>query len=193
MLTFKRQMMAAAIASALVFASSAVALTKAEIKAENDQIAAEFKSAKAQCESLEANAKDICLAEAKGANKVAKAEFEARQNDTPKTRYNVRVAKAEAEYDVAKEKCDDLAGNSKDVCLKDAKAALTTAKANAKKDIEVGDANREASEKIGEARKEATEEKRDANYDAAKARCDKYAGDTKDNCIAKAKAKFGVK
>jgi chromosome segregation ATPase len=193
MLTCKQQLMAAAIAGAFVFAGSALALTKAEIKAEDDQIAAQYKSAKAQCDSLKANAKDICVAEAKGANKVAKAEFALRQKDTPKARYTVRVAQAEAEYDVAKEKCDDLAGNPKDVCLKDAKAALTTAKANAKADIEVGDAKRNASEDIGAARKEAKEEKRDANYAAAKERCDKYAGDAKDSCIAKAKTKFGVK
>ena len=33
------------------------------------------------------------------------------------------MKKAEAEYEVAKERCDDLAGNAKDVCVKDAKAA----------------------------------------------------------------------
>jgi hypothetical protein len=33
---------------------------------------------------------------------------------------------------VAKEKCDDKAGNEKDVCVKEAKAALVRAKADAK-------------------------------------------------------------
>jgi hypothetical protein len=193
MMTFKQQLMAAVIAGAFAFAGSAIAMTKAEIKAENGRIAAEFKDAKAQCESLKANAKDICVAEAKGANTVAKAEFAARQKDTPKARYNVRVAKAEAEYGVAKEKCDDLAGNAKNVCVKDAKAALTTAKADAKADMEVGAAKSSAGEKIGEARKDAAEDKRDANYAAAKERCDKYAGDVKDRCITDAKARFGVK
>jgi hypothetical protein len=42
------------------------------------------------------------------------------------------MAKAEADYDVAKEKCDDQSGNAKDVCKKDAKAAFTSAKADAK-------------------------------------------------------------
>jgi hypothetical protein len=37
-------------------------------------------------------------------------------------------------YDVAKEKCDDLSGNAKDVCVKDAKAAQAKAKAEAKDD-----------------------------------------------------------
>ena len=42
------------------------------------------------------------------------------------------MKKAASEYDVAKERCDDLAGNAKDVCQKDAKASLEKAKANAK-------------------------------------------------------------
>ena len=188
-----RQLTALAIASAFLLAGNAAAMTKAETKAESDQIAAQFESAKTQCANLKGNAKDICLAEAKGTNRVAKAELDARQSDTSKARYNVRVAKAEAAYGVAKEKCDDLAGNAKDVCIKDAKAALTTAKADAKAGKEVNAATREADVKSTAARKEATEEKRDANYAAAKERCDKYAGDVKDRCIAEAKARFGVK
>jgi len=185
--------MAVAIASAFVLAGNAVAMSKTEIKTENDQIAAQYKSAKAQCDSLKANAKDICMAEATGANRVAKAELEAHKKDSPTTRYNVRVAKAEAAYAVANEKCDDLAGNAKDVCVKDAKAALTTAKTDAKADMKVGAANRGASETATAARKDASQEKRDANYAAAKERCDTYAGEAKDRCITDAKARFGVK
>jgi len=42
------------------------------------------------------------------------------------------MAKAAATYDTAKEKCDDLSANAKDVCVKDAKAAHTKAKDDAK-------------------------------------------------------------
>ena len=54
----------------------------------------------------------------------AKAEAEAAYANTPKARESARVAHAQASYDVAIEKCDDLAGNTKDVCVKEAKAAL---------------------------------------------------------------------
>ena len=37
---------------------------------------------------------------------------------------NCVMAKADATYEVAKERCDDLSGNAKDVCKKDAKAAF---------------------------------------------------------------------
>jgi hypothetical protein len=33
------------------------------------------------------------------------------------------MAKVDADYAVAKEKCDDFSGNAKDVCVKEAKAA----------------------------------------------------------------------
>ncbi len=192
-MTFTKHLMAAAIVSVFAYSGYANALSKAEIKTEGDAIAAQYKSAKAKCDGLKANAKDICMAEAKGAHDVSKAEFEVRQNDTPKTRNNVRVIKADADYGVAKEKCDDLAGNAKDVCVKDAKAMLVTAKADAKADLESGNAKRGANEKVSEARKDAAEDKRDANYAAAKVRCDKFTSDTKDRCIADAKVQFGVK
>jgi len=54
-------------------------MSKDEYKAGKDKIAAEYKSAKAGCDSLSANAKDVCIAEAKGKQKVAKAELEAQQ------------------------------------------------------------------------------------------------------------------
>ena len=133
------------------------------------------------------------MAEAKGAHSIAKAELEARQNNTPKAQYNVRVAKAEAAYAVAKEKWDDLAGNAKDVCVKDAQAVRTKAEADAKADLKITDVKSTAGEKIGEAREKAAEETQDANYAAAKERCDKYSGEVKENCIKDAKIKFGVK
>ena len=42
------------------------------------------------------------------------------------------MAKADATYEIAKERCDDLTGNAKDVCKKDAKTAFETTKADAK-------------------------------------------------------------
>ena len=56
-----------------------------------------------------------------GCKEVAKAELEAREENTTKHRYKLRMAQAEAVYDMTKEKCDDLAGNAKDVCINAAK------------------------------------------------------------------------
>lgn len=191
-MTFKRRLMALSVTGAFLFAGGAMAADKSVTRADEARIEADFKASKARCDDLNGNAKDVCVLQAKGAEKVAKAELAVRDEDSPKTRYNLLMARAEADYDVAKERCDDLAGNAKDVCVKDAKAAFATAKADAKAKREVGKAKSEANEEVKEAREDAAETKRDANYAAARERCDTYAGDMKDRCIADAKAKFGL-
>jgi len=97
------------IALALGFAFSAGAMaegmSKQDYKAGKDKISVEYKSAKAACSSLSGNPKDICVAEAKGKEKEkeAKAELEVGYKPTDKTHYQALVAKAEADYAVAKE------------------------------------------------------------------------------------------
>jgi hypothetical protein len=152
---------------------------------------AQYKSAKAACDALKGNAKDICVEEAKGKEKVAKAEANAAYENTPKARENLRLARADATYEVAKEKCDDLAGNAKDVCVKEAKATYVKAKADAKVDRVASDARQESAQKTASAQREATEDKRDAEYKVAVEKCDSLAGTAKDACVRDAKARYG--
>ena len=152
---------------------------------------AQYKVDKDACASLSGNAKDICVAEAKGKVTVAKAEAEAAYQHTPKARENARIAHAQANYAVAIEKCDDLAGNPKDVCVKEAKAALVKGKADAKVDRVAADTNKEAATTQAEARKDASADKREAEYKVAIEKCDALAGPTKDACISNAKARYG--
>ena len=98
----------------------------------------------------------------------------------PADQTKVLEAKAKSAYAVAKEKCDDKAGNDKKVCVQEAKAVETKALADAK-----------MSKQIGEAKKDASEEKRDADYKVAVEKCDALAGDAKAACVAAAKTKFG--
>lgn len=200
----KLNMNVISLAVSLVFSVGAMAqgMSKTDYNSSREKIAADYKSAKAACDSMSGNPKDICIAEGKAKEKIAKAELEANYKPTLKTRYQANVAKAEADYAVAKERCDDLAGNAKDVCVKEAKAAMTTAKADAKAQMKTSDANATAKEKSAEARskantqatdarKDATADKRDAEYATAKEKCDVYSGDAKDSCVAQAKARFG--
>jgi hypothetical protein len=163
-------------------------------KATHDQAVkdadAQYKAAKQTCSSLSGNAKDICLAEAKGKNSVAKADAEAAYKNTAKARENARVVHAQAIYDVAKEKCDDLAGNPKDVCVKEAKAALVKGKADAKVDRVASDTNREAATTQADARKDANVDKREAEYKVAIEKCDALAGAAKDACVSNAKTQY---
>jgi hypothetical protein len=152
---------------------------------------AQYKTAKATCDALAGNAKDICIEEAKGKEKVAKAEAEAAYDNTPRMREKARVARADAAYEVAKEKCDDLSGNPKDVCMKEAKATHVKALADAKVDRVAADERRAGSEKTVAARRDAAEDKRDADYSVAIEKCDALAGAAKDNCVRDAKVRFG--
>jgi hypothetical protein len=168
------------IAACALSCGSVLALSEGEYKASRDRIDADYKAESAGCDKLSGNAKDVCMAEAKGHRDVAKAELEANQKNTPKARAKVIEEKADAAYKVAKEKCDDLAGNAKDVCVADAKAQHEKAKATASEQ-----------RKVGEAQAETRADARDAEYKAAKERCDSYSGETKDRCVADLKARYG--
>jgi membrane-associated HD superfamily phosphohydrolase len=152
---------------------------------------AQYKSDKDLCASRGGNAKDICLEQAKARQAIAKADAEAAYKNTPKAIEEARVVRAEANYSIAKQRCDDLAGNAKDVCLKDANAALVAAKADAKVDRVATDSQQESAKKLAEARQEAAADWRDADYKAAVERCDALNGPAKDTCISDAKLRFG--
>jgi hypothetical protein len=129
----KQTFITLAIAACCGFAGSAgAAMSKDEYRAQKDRVEADYKASKERCKTLKDNAKDICTVEAKGNYKVAKAELEAQQEPSPRHDAKVKTEKAEAAYELAKEKCDDLSGNAKDVCKKDARAAFVSAKGDAK-------------------------------------------------------------
>lgn len=124
----------AALTLGLAFSSGVQAeeMSKESYKTSKDAIKAEYKAAKATCAPMSGNYKDICLAEVEGKKNVRLAELEASYKPTAKNRYEARVAKAEADYALAKEECDVKTGDAMDACVKEAKAAETAAKANAK-------------------------------------------------------------
>lgn len=152
---------------------------------------AQYKINKDACDSRSGNAKDICLAEAKGKEKVAKADAEAAYKATPKAREDARIARAEATHDVAKERCDDLSGNAKDVCVKEADAALVKVKADAKVDRVAADTKEDVAMKETEARQKAAADKRDADYKVAVEKCDALSGPAKNTCVSEAKMRYG--
>ena len=179
-------------------------LTKAEHSAAKDAIKINHKAAKKACDAFANNAKSICVEQANGDEKIARADLAERDEPTAKSHYKTRVARAEAEYDVAKQRCEDKAGNDKDVCVKEVKAAKVYALANAETQmktwkanataIEVkADANTKAKDTVATARRDAASDKRDADYAVAKEKCQAFAGATKELCVNQAKADFGQK
>jgi hypothetical protein len=79
----------------------------------------------------EGQRKDICMAEAKGANKVAKAELDAATRTPRRTAPTFKRRRPKPNTTFEGE-CDDMSGSAKTSCKKDAKAAFKAAKANAK-------------------------------------------------------------
>jgi hypothetical protein len=126
-----------AVALCFAFAGSAFAAdapNKDAQKLAKDKIEAQYKSDRKACDDMKGNAHEVCEAEAKGKQKVAKAELDAQNKPGPKADAKVKQVRADAEYDLAKAKCEDLKGNAKDACKKDAKVAHDGAKTQAKAD-----------------------------------------------------------
>ena len=116
--------------------NKATGISSDEYKREKDRVEADAKAAKANCKTMKDNAKDICEAEAKGKEKLAKKELDYRKNPNDKNRADVEKMKAEVAYEVAKEKCEDQKGAEAATCKKNAKSdkdkAMADAKANRK-------------------------------------------------------------
>ena len=132
------RVIAAAVAALAWPAAGHAGMTKAQYNIEKGRIGAEFESARLKCDSYGGNARDICLAEARGNLQVAMAELQERRTPSSRTRYKLRIAKAEAEFDVASEECDERASAAKEACLAEVREALARDKADARRDRKPG-------------------------------------------------------
>ena len=193
MTTLTRVLLTAAFATSLAASAQAAttSITKSQYDDAKARAEAAYKMERAKCDSLAGNAKDICVAEAKAQMMRSEAKAKAAYKNTRGAWYDQQVKNADADYLVAKEKCDELGGNDKDVCVKEAKAARTKAIADAKAQRKTADAQGEARKETNEARHDAAVDKRDADYKVELQRCDDLAGDAKDSCVQRAKRTFG--
>ncbi|MCC2970964.1 BON domain-containing protein [Massilia sp. IC2-476] len=93
------------------------------------KVEADHKAAKQKCDALKDE--DICEEQADVAR--AKAELAAvtKYDNTASNREAARRKLADAEYELAEEKCDAMKGNAKDSCMNNAKSVRTAALAAA--------------------------------------------------------------
>jgi hypothetical protein len=178
--TFVTILMAAATMGFSATSSAAINEAKTTYNAARDAAAAQYKEARARCDSLSRNPKNVCVEEAKLMQTRARAEAQARYRDTPKARINARKAIADAEFALAKTRCGNLVDNARNVCVREARATQIAA---------IADAN--ADGKVTAARTEARDEKREAEYKVELEKCDALAGAAKDACVSGAKLRFG--
>jgi len=193
MIRFTIAVFGAAFATFLAASADAATapITKTQYDDANARAEAAYKMERGKCDSLAGNAKDICVAEAKAEKVRSEAKAKAAYKNTRAAWYDQQIKNADADYLVAKEKCDDLGGNDKEVCVTKAKAARTKAIADAKAQRKTAEVQGEARKEVDEARHDAAEDKRDADYKVELQRCDDLAGDAKDSCIQRAKRTYG--
>ena len=123
----------ASVAGATIAAAPAAAQGKTDsagYRTAMQKIEADHKAAKQKCDALKDE--DVCEEQADVAR--ARAELAA-VNQYDKTPSNLEAARrklADAEYELAEEKCDMLKGNEKDSCQNNAKSVRTAALADAK-------------------------------------------------------------
>ena len=186
---------------AICFGATAAPLTKQEYKSAKADIQTKLKADKLACDAKSGNAKDVCVEEAIGGEKVSLSELKANYLPSTKHSYDLRVTKAKSAFGIAKVQCDAQAGNPKDVCRKEAEAAYTNATADAKLSEttsmnnstateKITDAKSTAQEKNANAQKAAVSDITDAQYKTATEKCNALAGDAKTKCLNDAKAKF---
>ena len=111
------------ILAALAFSMGAATLGGAAHAADvksSDQIKAEYKAAKDQCDALSGNQQDACVERAKAARTNAEADAKVGKADA-KVRRDVAKDRCEADYDAAKAQCDTLKGDAEDKCRIEAK------------------------------------------------------------------------
>jgi hypothetical protein len=95
-------------------------------------IETEAHAAISKCRDLESQARDLCKAEAKADERIRKADLEAQYRGTVSAAADAKLARAKAQYDLARAKCGDEHGEGKISCMRSARAekakALTDAK-----------------------------------------------------------------
>ncbi len=99
----------------------------ASYRAMSDKAQTDYKVAKAQCDASSGNAKKQCEESAKVDLARADADAVALYKNTPSALSDARLDLANAEYGLARAKCDAMSGSNKTLCLSDAKTAHTTA------------------------------------------------------------------
>jgi len=129
--TLKLSLLAASMFAATA-SFAADAMSKDDYKAAKDKITTEYKAAKEACDAQKGNAHDICEKEAKAKEKIAMAELDFNRSGKDGDRLKLEKVKAEQQYAVAKEKCEDMKGDEEKACKKEAKAAELKAKADIK-------------------------------------------------------------
>ncbi len=139
----KRTTLFATIAGAILVSATALGIGAAvdsprslmspvDYGAAKKAIEGEARAALVKCRSLEDHAKDLCKAETKADERIRKADLEAQYRGTVSASADARLARAKAQYEVARAKCGDHHGEDKISCMRSARSEKAKALSDAK-------------------------------------------------------------
>jgi hypothetical protein len=139
----KRTTLYASIIGALVLSAAAFGISAAvdsprslmsplDYSTAKKAIEAESHAALAKCRDLEGQPQDLCKADARADERIHKADLDANYRGTVAAAADARLARAKAQFDVAKVKCEGAHGEGRFSCLRSARADKAKALADTK-------------------------------------------------------------
>lgn len=158
-------------------ASAAAPMSFADLNAGLARAAADFVAAKAACDKLAGNPRDVCREQARAQEMVTRAELELARAGTPKARDYLAAIKLDTAYDVARTQCNDKTGEAKTHCTREAQATRTQ-----------GQADLKLRQRTMRARSDGADGRREAADEPAAQKCDATAAEVRAACAAAAKA-----
>ena len=193
------------MAVALAFsAGAALTVPNEQYQSSRRDLAAKLDASRQACKSLPRSSIGLCRAEADREYQVASAGLDALYNHSSDGSYKARIAIADAEYRVARRKCDGKEGDVKRFCLNHARAAQIAAKAVANSPEDTSIMKRALDQKADVARKELREEeertegrkdpasaKRNTELHISMERCETLPDYDRLVCVSEAGKRFG--
>ncbi len=132
------------------------------------------------CNGMSGHPHDVCREQARGKERVTKAELELAHTGTRKAQDHLTTVRLDTAYDLARTQCNDKTGSARSNCAKEAQSVRSKAQADLMQHRRVTDARRDGAEDGRE-----TDDKLGAET------CDAMAADARAACIAAARAKAG--
>jgi len=171
-------LLASAVGATIAAAPAAAQNDAAGYRKAMQKIEADHKAAKQKCDALKDE--DICEEQADVARARAELDAVTKHDNTAARRDAARRKLAEAEYELAEEKCDVMKGDAKDSCMNNAKSVRTAALAEMRggADSRAGGSGGTAATAAGSAGLVASTDTKDPVKAAAVEKCEEKGSKT---------------
>jgi hypothetical protein len=133
----------ASLAGALLFSAAAFGLSLAvdtprtlmarpDYASARQAIESDVRAAIGRCRLVDVRERDVCKAQARAEARVRRADLDVRYRGTVAAANEAQLARAKAQFEVARARCDAAAGNARAECLSAARAEKSRAYAQAR-------------------------------------------------------------